>query len=230
MFLAYERLLDVDTVAFFVFILAALGAFLVGTTFHEFSHAASALALGDRTAQAAGRVTLNPVAHLDPLGTILLVFAGFGWGKPVPVNPYRLRGGLQASAMVSFAGPLANFIVAGVATLILRLTTIPVRHPFDASAYLSVDWATNDYIGLLLSATVFFNVILGVFNLLPVAPLDGFKVALGLLPRDLALEYSKTEQYGPGILLVVIFVLPLVLGVSIIFPIVRFLSDLLLGT
>ena len=118
MLLAYERLLDVDTTAF-VFVLAALGAFLVGTTFHEFSHAASALALGDPTAQAAGRVTLNPIAHLDPLGTILLVVAGFGWGKPVPVNPYRLRGGLQASAMVSFAGPLANFIVAGIATLIL---------------------------------------------------------------------------------------------------------------
>jgi Zn-dependent protease len=105
-----------------------------------------------------------------------------------------------------------------------------VRHPFDASAYLSVDWTTSDYLGLLLSATVFFNIILGVFNLLPIDPLDGFKVALGILPRDLALEYSKTEQYGPGILLVVIFVVPLVLGVSIIFPIVRFLSDLLLGT
>jgi Zn-dependent protease len=230
MLLAYERLLEVDTLAFFVFVAAAMGAFVIGTTFHEFSHAATALALGDRTAQAAGRVTLNPLAHLDPLGTLLIALAGFGWGKPVPVNTYRLRGGLRASALVSFAGPLANFIVAAVATAILRLTDIPVRHPFEADFYRGVDWSLNDYIGLLLSATVFFNVILGVFNLLPVAPLDGFAVALGILPRDLAMEYSKTEQYGPGILLVVIFVLPLVLGVSIIFPVVRFLSDLLLGT
>ncbi|MPZ24664.1 MAG: site-2 protease family protein [Dehalococcoidia bacterium] len=230
MILAYERLLDVDTVAFFVFLFAAMGAFLVGTTFHEFSHAASALALGDRTAQAAGRVTLNPIAHLDPFGTVLLLIAGFGWGKPVPVNPYRLRGGLQSSALVSFAGPLANFVTAAIATTILRATPIPVRHPFDASAYLNIDWTTSDYIGLLLAATVFFNVILGVFNLLPIAPLDGFKVALGVLPRDMAVEYSKTEQYGPGILLVVIFVLPLFLGISIIFPVVRFISDLLLGT
>lgn len=230
MFLAYERLLDVDTIAFFVFVAAAMGAFVIGTTFHEYSHAASALALGDPTAQQQGRVTLNPVAHLDPLGTILLMVAGFGWGKPVPVNPYRLRGGLQASALVSLAGPLSNFITAGIATLVLRLTPIPVRHPFDAGAYLGVDWTMNDYAGLLLAATVFFNVILGVFNLLPIAPLDGFKVALGILPRDLAIEYSKTERYGPGILLVVIFGLPFILGISIIFPIVRFISDILLGT
>ncbi|MEX2237071.1 MAG: site-2 protease family protein [Dehalococcoidia bacterium] len=230
MILAYERLLDVDTTAFFVFLLAAMGAFVVGTTFHEFSHAASALALGDTTAQRAGRVTLNPLAHLDPLGSILLLFAGFGWGKPVPVNPYQVRGGLQGSALVSAAGPMANFVIAAICTLALRLTPIPVRHPFDAGAYLGVDWTFNDYAGLLLSATVFFNVILGVFNLLPVAPLDGFKVALGILPRDLAVEYSKTEQYGPGILLVVVFVLPFMLGVSIIFPVVRFLSDVLLGT
>ncbi|MPZ22803.1 MAG: site-2 protease family protein [Dehalococcoidia bacterium] len=229
MLLAYERLLDVDYVAFLVFVAAAMGAFVIGTAFHEFSHAASALALGDRTAQAAGRVTLNPLAHLDPAGTVLLLLAGFGWGRPVPVNPSRLRGGMQASAMVSFAGPAANFVIAAIATLLLHLTPIPVRHPFDAGAYLGVDWSFVDYVGLLLSATVFFNVILGIFNLIPVAPLDGFKVALGILPRDLAMEYSRTERYGPGILLVLILVLPYMLGISVLGPVVRFISDILLG-
>ena len=122
MLLAYERLLDVDTTAF-VFVLAALGAFLVGTTFHESSTPPSALALGDPTAQAAGRVTLNPIAP-DPLGTILLVVAGFGWGKPCRSIPIASAAVSRPQQWCRSPG-LANFIVAGIATLILRLDSHP---------------------------------------------------------------------------------------------------------
>src|SRR6185436_18723344 len=151
------------------------------------------------TAQVQGRVTLNPVAHLDATGTAFLLLGGFGWGKPTPVNPFRLRNGPRTGrAMVAGAGPVSNILMATVAAIPLRVGLVDWRSPFLVPRSVT-DWGVNDYVSLFLTAIIIFNIFLAVFNLLPLAPLDGFAVAVGLLPRDLALEVSKLEQYGPAI-------------------------------
>src|SRR4051812_28536192 len=151
-----------------------------------------------------GRVSLNPMRHLEPFGAMMLLFAGFGWGKPVPVNPYRLRNGpTTGRAMVAAAGPLANLLLATIASIPLRLGLADWRSPFLIPR--SIDsWGTSEYLGLFLSSIIIFNVVLCVFNLLPIAPLDGFSVAVGLLPRDMAQPLARLEQYGPGILMLLL--------------------------
>jgi Zn-dependent protease len=179
-------------------------ALVLGIAFHEFSHAWTAYVLGDPTAKLQGRVTLNPVAHLDPTGTAFLLLGGFGWGKPTPVNPFRLRNGPRTGrAVVAGAGPVSNIIMATVAAIPLRIGLVDWRSPFLVPRSVA-DWTLNDYLSLFLTAIIIFNIFLAVFNLLPLAPLDGFAVALGLLPRDLAREVAKLEQYGPAILMALI--------------------------
>ena len=168
---------------------------------HEFSHAYVASELGDRTARALGRVTLNPVKHLDPVGSVLILIAGFGWGKPVPVDPRFLRGDPRLGmALVAAAGPASNVVAAILFAMLVRLgladALIPDIWIFGRNLAGLVDFT----LGMLVR----FNLILAIFNLLPIAPLDGFKVALGLLPRDLAIPFSRTEPYGIGILLGVV--------------------------
>jgi Zn-dependent protease len=177
---------------------------------------------------------LNPVRHLDPAGTFFMMIAGFGWGKPVPVNPYRLRNGPEAGrAMVAAAGPLSNLVMALIASIPLHLGLIDWRNPFRIPFSVS-DWQFNEYVALFLSSVIVFNVFLAVFNLLPLAPLDGFSVAVGLLPRDMGREVSKLEQYGPGILMLLFF-LPFITGGSIsplyqiMSPITNTLIDLISG-
>ncbi len=201
---------------------------VVGITFHEFSHAYVATTLGDNTARSQGRLTLNPLAHLDPFGTILIFFAGFGWGKPVPVNPMFLRIGYrQGMAAVSLAGPISNIIAAALFAIPLRAGLVE-----SGGSGFSVLGRT-DVLSYALTSLVFWNLILAVFNLLPIAPLDGFKVALGLLPRKAANSLARLEPYGPGILLVVIalgFLSPNLRILSIIIsPILNFLSLVILG-
>ncbi len=201
---------------------------VVGITFHEFSHAYVATTLGDNTARGQGRLTLNPLAHLDPFGTILIFFAGFGWGKPVPVNPMFLKIGYrQGMAAVSLAGPISNIIAAAVFAIPLRAGLVE-----SGGGGFSVLGQTGVLSYALLSL-VFWNLILAVFNLLPIAPLDGFKVALGLLPRNAANSFARLEPYGPGILLVIIalgFLSPDLRILSIIIsPILNFLSLVILG-
>lgn len=172
-------------------------ALLVAITVHEFSHAWVAYRLGDPTAKSLGRLSLNPLVHLDPLGTIMMIFTalagfGIGWGKPVPVNPYNLRAGARVGmAQVSLAGPMANLITALVLALPFRLGLVGFRTPGP--------WA-----GLLLTIII-VNVALAVFNLIPISPLDGFKVLLGLLPARTAYALAPMEQYGPPLLLLLIF-------------------------
>jgi len=177
-------------------LIATALALLVAITFHEFAHAWTADQLGDPTARYQGRLTLDPLAHLDPLGTLMILVARFGWGKPVPVNPYNLRHGpLAGMAMVSFAGPLSNVILAILFGLPLRFGIIPF------------DFGSNPVIpslGQIVMTVILLNVSLAVFNLLPVAPLDGFKVALGLMPRQYAYDFARLEQYGPFILVGII--------------------------
>lgn len=181
-------LLARDPQRFLIVVGLAVVALLLAITIHEFSHALLAHRLGDETAHRLGRLTLNPLAHLDPAGTLLLLLVGFGWGRPVPVNPYSLKGNPKTSmALVALAGPLSNFLMAGCLAL-------PLRSAQDLPATLVE----------VLFRVYFFNLLLGAFNLIPIAPLDGFKVALGLLPRNLSYSFARLEPYGPGILMAII--------------------------
>ena len=194
-------------------------ALVVGITVHEFSHAWAAARLGDRTAQRQGRLTLNPMAHLDPVGTLLIFIAGFGWGKPTPVTPSNIRIGEKAGmAVVALAGPISNIIVATLAAMPFRLGTLSLPSSgIDAQ---------------MLQALVLWNVVLAVFNLLPIAPLDGFKVALGVLPRALAIPFARTERFGMIILLMVVLadaVFNVGILSRILFPAIRFTVGALLG-
>ena len=147
------------------FLIGAMILFVLAV--HEYSHALAANYLGDPTAKNAGRLTVNPIAHLDPMGTILLFCVGIGWGKPVPINPFNFRNQKWGSAIVGAAGPASNFLMAIIAGLLLRFFELP--NP-----------------GLVAFASIFIwlNIILGVFNLLPVPPLDGSHIFLALLPSS----------------------------------------------
>jgi Zn-dependent protease len=223
---AYADLLRVSFTLFIVFFGSVVGALLIGITVHEFSHCLVAYLLGDPTGKNMGRLTLNPKAHLDPIGTVLLFMVGFGFGKPAPVNPYRLSAGPKTGmALVAFAGPLSNLVIAGLAGLPIHAGIVPWHTPFvvyNSASY----WGASDYLGLLLSATVIFNIVLALFNLIPVAPLDGFRIAVGLLPDDLSQAVASLEQYGMGILLI-IFLLPMMTGGN--FGIIQTLSPVING-
>jgi Zn-dependent protease len=155
-------------------------AFVVAIAVHEAAHAAAAYYLGDPTARLAGRLTLDPRAHLDPMGTLFLLFAGFGWGRPVPVNPYYFAAPRMGQALVSLAGPMANFVIALLLTIPLSFIFEPLTLPHT-----------------LLGIIFHINVILMVFNLLPVFPLDGGNLVGAFLPPEAQIQYF---QYGPIVL------------------------------
>ena len=219
MFYYYLDFIDDDFLLFLSFAGAIALAMVLGIAFHEFCHAWSASLLGDQTAASQGRLTLNPLAHLDPLGTFLLVLAGFGWGKPTPVNPYRLRNGRTGMAVVAAAGPISNLAVAAVLAVPIRLGWAPFHTPFAAFVN-TAGWETSDYIGLFLTSGILINCILAVFNLLPIAPLDGFKIWVGVLPIELARPIAQLERYGMFILLALFFLAPAI-GVNFFGGIVR---------
>lgn len=230
MLFAYSDYLDEGLLVFLVLSGSLVTALITGIGFHEFCHAYTADRLGDRTARMLGRVTLNPIRHLDPLGTILLMFVGFGWGKPVPVNPGRLRNGPEVGrAMVAAAGPVSNIAVAILAALPFQLGLLDWRIAANFGS-----WGVNDYLSLYLGALVVINVLLAVFNLIPVAPLDGFAVAIGLMPRDMARSWARLEQYGPGILMLLIALPYVTQGQisilrSVMVPVVNALVDVIAG-
>ncbi len=179
---------------------ALLLALVVAITFHEFCHALSAKQLGDLTAARQGRLSLNPLAHLDPLGSMMILLVGFGWGKPVPVNVYNLRpplGALRGMSIVAAAGPVSNVLMAILASLPIRLGLVDL----SVVGFIAFDSRTGDPIAYFLQAIIILNLALASFNLLPIAPLDGFKVVLGLLPSGAAAQFSRLEPIGPIILL-----------------------------
>ena len=203
---------------------------LVGFPVHEFSHALAAYRLGDSTAKLFGRLTLNPIAHFDPLGGILLAVTfigsggafGFGWAKPTPVNPSNLEGGRRGEAIVAAAGPLSNLVLAAIAALPLRY--ILSSPTLAASVPLLVIQ--------VLGTFVLINLVLMVFNLFPIPPLDGSKVLFALMPAQTAWKWRPVlEQYGFILLLIVFFFPPGdSIGGRVISPIIFGLFSLLVGT
>jgi Zn-dependent protease len=188
--------LSSDPRALLWFVIALAVAFLVGLTFHEFSHALVAYSLGDHTAQRFGRLSLNPVRHLDPLGTLMILFIGFGWAKPTPVNPSNMRVSRRAGmAWTSLAGPLSNFVIAGIAALPLKYGWVPL---IDGSP--NKFWTANDYLGYILIWMVAINILLALFNLIPLAPLDGTAIFIALFPGEIGDFIARLEAYGPGVL------------------------------
>ncbi len=197
-----------DPVFFIVFIILLL----VSVAVHEFAHAFTADRLGDPTARALGRVSLNPLVHIDPIGLLFILFWGFGWGKPVPYDPFNLRNPARDSAVIAFAGPLSSFLLALTASFLLTLL------------------GQGGLVGNVLTFMVLLNVTLGIFNLFPVYPLDGFQVVAGILPEDQRDEWLSLRRYG--ILILLILLLPIAGGrsplLTIIGPVIRFITGLLL--
>jgi Zn-dependent protease len=178
---------------------------LLAITLHEAAHGFAARMFGDDTAYRMGRVTLNPLKHIDPFGTIILpavliiINAGFvfGFAKPVPVNFARLRHPKRDMFFVAAAGPASNILMALIAALLLHATPI-FPELFDEW------WSKMMFIGIYL------NLLLALFNLLPILPLDGGRMLVGLLPRNLAIPFARTERYGMLALMALIFILPLI--------------------
>ena len=179
--------------------LAWVAAIIVAITVHEFSHALVAKLQGDSTAELEGRVTLNPLSHVDPMGFLVLVLFGFGWGKPVPFNPYNLKAKRWGPAIVSLAGPASNLLGVIFFGLVFRLVLQIGNLPAD------------NLLHTFLAFLVQFNVVLMLFNLLPIPPLDGSKL-LSLLPSQFEGLVEALQRYGFVILLFVIFFGQNVLG------------------
>jgi Zn-dependent protease len=172
---------------------------VISITVHEFAHAKSADMLGDNTPRSMGRVTLNPLAHLDPIGTLMIFIAGFGWGRPVPVNPYALsRHSSAALMLVSIAGPASNFVLAMAAAVPLKLGM--------ASYAAAQPWLPSS--AEFLSSFIFTNLFLMLFNMVPLAPLDGDKIADYFFPPFLARPLQAIRPMGPMILLLLLFIGP----------------------
>lgn len=189
------------------FLIANLIVLFFALPFHEFSHALAATRLGDDTPRINGRLTINPLAHLDIFGSLMLVVAGFGWAKPVPVNPYALQRRSPAALMlVSLAGPMSNFLMAVLAAIPFRLGW--VHFSYSASGLLPT-------IDLVMTQFVVINLSLMLFNLLPLAPLDGDKIADYLFPPSWSRALERIRPYGSIILLALLFVLPMI-GVDVI--------------
>jgi Zn-dependent protease len=194
---------------------------LLALTAHEFAHGYVAFRLGDPTAQASGRLTLNPLKHLDPLGTIAFFVFRFGWAKPVPVNAAYFKNPQKDMLWVALAGPATNFILA----VISALMTKTVMFLYQSIPLSALGQAILVPLGSTLIASVWINLVLCVFNFLPIPPLDGSRILAGLLPPDLARSYASIERYG--FILVIILAVTGVLS-KLILPLIDFANNLLL--
>lgn len=227
----YQLLLD-DPSGFLRLTVLVAFSLVLAITVHEFSHALVATGLGDNTARMQGRVSLNPQKHLDPSGALMFLVAGFGWGKPVPVNNHRLSHGQAGMALVAAAGPLSNLVVAFLLALPIKLGLLDNSGLALNRVARVMTGGTQDALADILGMVILFNIILAVFNLIPLSPLDGSKVLAGLLPPSQAEVYARIDRYGPAILIGMImidFMLGLGILWSIIGPIVGFFTRLAIG-
>lgn len=212
-------------------------AFILSITVHEFSHAFAAYSQGDLTAQQQGRLSLNPIRHLDPMGTFMLLIMaasgfGLGWGKPTPVNSANLRNGRGSMALVSVAGVISNLVLATLFGLILRSDGLPF---LIAGGYLSP--AASRIVIEFILRIIAVNIGLAVFNLIPLAPLDGFSVMVNILPREAGAKLAKYTHWGPGLLMLLIFLPQFIPGLhnvnvlgTIMNPPFRLLEHLIVGS
>ena len=200
---------DFGTPGSLIRLLLSLPAILWAISFHEFCHGWVAYKLGDRTAAYEGRLSLNPLAHFDPIGALMLLFVGFGWAKPVPINSRYFKNPRRDIALVSIAGAGGNFLTAAACGIVARIA------PF----------AMGGTFGLFMIILLYVNVGLGVFNLIPIPPLDGSKILAIMLPPSMMRGYFFLEQYGMIIILVLVFtkVLPMIKN-PIVYNVARFLA------
>ena len=202
---------------------------LIAVIIHEYSHGWLAEKLGDSTAKDAGRLTLNPIPHIDSVGTIiipisvLIISSGaitFGWARPVPISLYNLNNPRLDTAKISLAGPLSNLSIATIAALLLRLGGILPENIFTSTGSTPIN---NPFI-IFLAYLIFINLLLGILNLIPIPPLDGSNILGGYLPRKIGLRYKKTEPYGIILILVLFFLFD---GLNkIIFPLMGLILKL----
>lgn len=196
---------------------------IIAFTVHEFAHAATADYFGDPTPRSYGRLTLNPLAHLDPIGSLMLIVAGFGWAKPVPVNPYVLQARSRSAPMlVALAGPASNLLLAILASIPFQLGLLDPQFPSGRLPNLN----------MLATQFILINLVLMLFNLIPLYPLDGDKILDYFLPDEVSRRLDTIRPYGPLILMLVIFIGPY-MGINllgwIIGPPLRSLLSLLVG-
>ncbi|MEN8253321.1 MAG: site-2 protease family protein [Patescibacteria group bacterium] len=201
-------LLSANPIAFFV----AMGGLIIAITIHEAAHAFMADYLGDPTPRANGRTTLDPRAHLDPMGTLMLILFRFGWGKPVGFDPYNLKNPIRDTSLIALAGPASNIILAVILAMTVNLGLV------------------SGFLAVALSYVITINIVLAIFNLVPVHPLDGSKIILTLLPADTAMEYENfMRRYG--MIVLILLILPWG-GTSpihqLIWPVIETIVDILL--
>ena len=180
-------------------------AFVIAFTLHEYAHALAAYSLGDRTAKNEGRLTINPLPHLDPFGLIMILFGPFGWAKPVPFNPYNFKGNKRLGIVyVAAAGPVINMILAFIFLLLFYMFQAPFMIEIMAT------WSDKviEAIQLTIQYCVFINLGLMVFNLLPISPLDGSKIVRYLTPHRWDRFFDKLDMYGPWLLLLIVLLPP----------------------
>jgi Zn-dependent protease len=199
---------------------------LITITIHEFSHGYVAYLLGDDTAKRAGRLTLNPISHIDPIGLLMLFIARFGWAKPVPINPYNFKDYKRDTAISAAAGPASNFVMAILLSILFRIITNLSPN------LLAYGGAVSQLFIYLLMYSIMINLALGLFNLIPIPPMDGSKILGGFLSDNAYARYTAQEMRGAQILMIVIFasmIFKLNIIGTIIMPPLNFLLKLLIG-
>lgn len=199
-----------DFGGFLIEIIAGLPGLIIAMTIHEYSHARVAYALGDYTPRLQGRLTLNPTAHVDPIGLLMLFIVHFGWAKPVQINPMNFSNPRRDDILVSLAGPASNLIVAFIALIILVLMA-------------KIDFPFTEGVLMVFKLIIIYNINFAIFNMLPIPPLDGSHILRNLLPYELARGYEQLERYS-FIFLIIIIATPVLSYVFI--PLQRFILDI----
>lgn len=197
-------------------LLFQLPVLLISLTVHEFSHGLAANLLGDDTAKRAGRLTLNPISHIDPIGLLMLFVVHIGWAKPVPINPYNFKNQKRDTAITAAAGPVSNFIMAIVLSLFIKM--LPAAYQMTSSQVI---------IANILFYAILINLALGLFNLIPIPPLDGSKIIGGFMTDEVYYKYTAKERQG-AMILMIIFAVDYFLRLQIISRIISTPLDFLL--